>query len=1125
MPAASLSHVLHHLRTLSEAQATRELSDGELLERFRLRREETAFTLLVQRHGPMVLGVCRRLLGDAHAAEDAFQATFLVLVRKAMSIRKKGSVASWLHGVARRIAVKARLKTARDHALERQSSAMQRSVDCDRWTLRELRAVLDEELEHLPEKYRTPLVLCGLEGKTHEQAARELGCPRRSLSSRLARARVLLRAQLTQRGITVSTVALAAVLSEKVTAAVPALLAIATVRAAMQKTAGAIPTNVAALAEEGIKSTSATKMSMGLVLVLMAATVWAFAWRHMANAELQNVKPAVAPPVADGPQLKADLIGDPLPEGATRRIGTLRFRQGGGYVNRLLLTRDGKTLISKSYYGERSVTAWSFPSGKLLHQFPGHYDENRAVAVTPDGKTVATGQDAVISLWDLATGKEARRFQSPLGSTDGLAFSPDGKLLASGHGGHAVQLWDLDAGKVLAKLPVKHNRTTLLAFTPDGKTLATGDFLDKTIRLFDVAAPKERRLLERPSCVHDFAFSPDGSTLAAGGADGTIPLWDVATGKLLRELRGPGQHVRAVAWSPDGKTLATSEYQEKIEVESIRLWDVETGKEQRHVESSWGLVESLLFTADGKTLISGGRDSVIRLWNVDSGKERPPAAGNDWVVWRLALSPDGRKLAYPGRGGIVLWDVPTAREVGTLPGHHGSFVFSPDGKLLAGGSGVNALHLWDVADRRRIRTLAIDVEKSGHKWVAFRCVAFSADGKLLVSGADSYREGARRRDELIHLWDPATGKELRQLAFKANADDLDTLEGIALSPDGRTLAASGRAEPKAGVVRLWDLATGKVLPEPTAAINDTFPTWKDLHLIQSPIVEPRAVFSPDGWLLTTNCVEKSIFVWEAATGRERCRLEGHEGPTACVAFAPDGRTLASAGYDQTIRLWDVETGKELRKLTGHRGKANTLVFTPDGKTLISGSDDTTILFWDVAGVTHRARREARLALQEWEALWKNLAAPDAGPAHQAIARLTASPGTVAALKERLRAAPKVGADRLDRLLRDLDSEEFAVRENAARDLEKLGETARPAIERALASKNASPELRRRLEDLQGRLAVPAGEQLRELRALEVLEHVATPDAGHLLQALAAGAPEARLTREAAAACKRLEVRK
>src|SRR5437588_187341 len=133
-------------------------------------------------------------------------------------------VASWLHGVARRIAVKARLRMARDHTLERRSLAMPRAEPCEEVTWHELRAVLDEELEQLPEKYRTALVLCGLEGKTHEQAAREMGCPRRSLSSRLARARELLRARLTRRGFTVSTVALTAVLSDKATAAVPAIL-------------------------------------------------------------------------------------------------------------------------------------------------------------------------------------------------------------------------------------------------------------------------------------------------------------------------------------------------------------------------------------------------------------------------------------------------------------------------------------------------------------------------------------------------------------------------------------------------------------------------------------------------------------------------------------------------------------------------------------------------------------------------------------------------------------------------------------------------------------------------------------------------------------------------------------
>jgi hypothetical protein len=217
----------------------------------------------------------------------------------------------------------------------------------------------------------------------------------------------------------------------------------------------------------------------------------------------------------------------------------------------------------------------------------------------------------------------------------------------------------------------------------------------------------------------------------------------------------------------------------------------------------------------------------------------------------------------------------------------------------------------------------------------------------------------------------------------------------------------------------------------------------------------------------------------------------------------------------------VETGKELRKLTGHRGKANVLVFSPDGKTLISGGDDTTILFWDVAAVTGREPAEKRLSPQEWEALWKALAGTDAAQAHQAIARLTASPGTVSALNERLHPAPKLDADRLERLLSDLDSENFAVRDQATREIEKLGGAAGQAIERALASADASPEKRRRLERLQSQLGVPTGEPLRELRALEVLERLATPESRQFIEKLAKGAPDARLTREAKTALQRL----
>src|SRR5262249_18369244 len=155
-------------------------------------------------HGPMVLGVCRRVLGDAHAAEDCFQATFLVLLRRAASLQNRQPLGGWLHGVARRIALRARAQSATRRDRERGAGHMPRATSLDDLTWQELRCVLDEEVGRLPQKYRDPVVLCHLEGKSYDQAARELGCPKSSLAKRLTRARQLLHGRLKQRGITLA---------------------------------------------------------------------------------------------------------------------------------------------------------------------------------------------------------------------------------------------------------------------------------------------------------------------------------------------------------------------------------------------------------------------------------------------------------------------------------------------------------------------------------------------------------------------------------------------------------------------------------------------------------------------------------------------------------------------------------------------------------------------------------------------------------------------------------------------------------------------------------------------------------------------------------------------------------
>src|SRR5262249_36198375 len=234
MPDGPATTVLHYLRRLVAVRGSGETTDDELLARFRARHDETAFAELMRRHGPMVLGVCRRILQDPNDADDAFQATFLVLVKRAGSLGVIHSVGDWLHGVAVRTALRARIEASKRRHREREAAVMPPSESSDEFLWSDLRPVLDEEIQRLPARYRAAFVLCDREGKTNEDAARCLGCPKGTVLSRLARAREWLRARLTKRGVTLSATVLAAVVTERTASAtVPPALAQTTLRTAL----------------------------------------------------------------------------------------------------------------------------------------------------------------------------------------------------------------------------------------------------------------------------------------------------------------------------------------------------------------------------------------------------------------------------------------------------------------------------------------------------------------------------------------------------------------------------------------------------------------------------------------------------------------------------------------------------------------------------------------------------------------------------------------------------------------------------------------------------------------------------------------------------------------------------
>jgi RNA polymerase sigma factor (sigma-70 family) len=331
MATVAIRIVLEHLRKAVVAGNAGILTDAQLLEYYLADQDEAAFEALVRRHGPMVLGVCKRVLGNAHDAEDAFQATFLVLVRKAASIRPGGRVGNWLHGVAYRTALKARgtarRRRVRETVVSRNEALPPNQPD-------DWRPVLDEEIERLPEKYRAALVLCDLEGKTHKEAARRLGWADGTLSTRLIRARQMLGERLSRRGVTVSTAALSAALAEHPAAAcVPATLVTAAVqvqRLVSLANSGAIPPGISVLMEGAMRSMAMVKAKkLAALAVILVGTIGlgVGGYQHLPAEEPVTTDaptPVAAPALTDTPPESAR-----IPSGPLFRLALVRLDQAG----------------------------------------------------------------------------------------------------------------------------------------------------------------------------------------------------------------------------------------------------------------------------------------------------------------------------------------------------------------------------------------------------------------------------------------------------------------------------------------------------------------------------------------------------------------------------------------------------------------------------------------------------------------------------------------------------------------------------------------------------------------------------------------------------------------------------
>jgi WD40 repeat protein len=323
-----------------------------------------------------------------------------------------------------------------------------------------------------------------------------------------------------------------------------------------------------------------------------------------------------------------------------KHSGSVRTLAGhGARVNGVAISADGKQALSACWDG--ALRYWDLEKGVLIHQMGGQGGPLMSVALSPDGKRALTGSsDATMRLWDLQNGQELRAFAGHPQTVWDVAFSPDAKRALSGCSDGLTRLWDLDSGKELLALEAcKGGRAWTVAFTANGQRAITGggSMFDRggpaaSLQLWDLRTGKEIRRFEgHTKDVRRVALSPDGKRLLSGSFDGTMRLWDVQTGKELKRFAGPGHFVEAVAFTPGGKRAVCSygpRTQEAVYDEdprcSLRLWDLETGKELKQLRGHTGPVLCLAISGDGRFVVSGSADQTMRLWSLPKEGGRTP---------------------------------------------------------------------------------------------------------------------------------------------------------------------------------------------------------------------------------------------------------------------------------------------------------------------------------------------------------------------------------------------------------------------------------------------------------------------------------------------------------------------